>query len=193
MRRLGVLPLLLLAGCSLGGSAAALERSELDRLVLQPDDLPAAFVRFDHGRQLIADAPGGRRADATRFRRTGGWKARYRRTTGAAAGGPLVIESRADLFEAASGAEDDLDAAREDLEERPSEWKPIDDPGLGDESFAAAFVQRGVTVVRHYEVFWRRDNATASLKADGFEDKLSLADVLELARKQDRRIADAAD
>jgi hypothetical protein len=193
MRRLVAFPLLFLAGCSLGGSSGSLERNELDRLVLQPDDLHRQFVRFDHGRQLIADAPGGRRSDAARFGRTGGWKARYRRAAAAGTAGPLVIESRADLFDSAGGAEDDLEAARDDLEERPLKWQPIDDPGIGDESFAATFVQRGVNVVRHYEVFWRHDNATASLKADGYESKFAFGDVLELARKQDRRIADQAD
>jgi hypothetical protein len=37
-----------LAGCSLGdGDNAAITRSELEQLVLQPDDLPRVFVRVD--------------------------------------------------------------------------------------------------------------------------------------------------
>jgi hypothetical protein len=102
-----------------------------------------------------------------------------------------VIESRADLFGSASGAEDDFEAARAELDADGLGWMPIDEPGLGDESFAATFVQAGATGVRRYQVFWRDDNATATLEVDGFEGRLALADVLELARKQQQRIARA--
>jgi len=46
--------------------------------------------------------------------------------------------------------------------------------------------------VRNYQVVWRDDNAVASLTVNGFERKLALSDVLELARKQQRRLARAA-
>jgi hypothetical protein len=184
-----LLALLALAGCSLGGGEASIERGELEQLVLQPDDLPPVFVRFDAGRQVRADSPGGLRADPARFGREGGWKARYRRPGTAETPGPLVIYSRVDLFESVGGAKDDLEAARADLLDGELGWKPIDEPGLGDESFAATFVQGGV---RYYQVLWRDDNATASLDVNGFEGKLALADVLEFARKQQRRIAVAA-
>lgn len=192
MRRAVLLLVVILAGCSLGDDKASIEREELDGLVLQPGDVPPVFVRFDQGRQIRADAPSGSRADQSRFNRIEGWKARYRRSGTRETAGPLVIESRADLFESPEGAEQDLQAARTDLEAGAPAWKPIDEPGLGDESFAATFVQRGVTEVRYYQVVWRKDNATASLSANGFEGKLPLADVLELARKQDSRIARAA-
>jgi hypothetical protein len=187
-----VLGLLSLAGCSLGGDAASIEQSELDRLVLQPADLPSVFVRFDQGRQLSADAPSGRRADPSRFGRIDGWKARFRRPGAGRTAGPHVIESRADLFESASGAEDDFEAAREELAADGLGWMPIDEPGLGDESFAATVVQAGGGDVRRYRVFWRDDNATATLEVDGFDGKLALADALELAEKQQRWIARAA-
>jgi hypothetical protein len=185
-----LLALLGLAGCSLtGGNEASIERSELDRLVLQPEDLPRVFVRFDEGRQVAADSPTGRRADPSRFDRIEGWKTRYRRPGTARTPGPLVIESRADLFDSASGAEDDFEAARMDLSDQALGWEPIDKPGLGDESFVATSAQGDL---RYYLVFWRDDNATATLNVSGFEPRLSLAEVLALARKQDERLARAA-
>lgn len=192
--RLAALPLVLLvlAGCSLGGEEASLERRELGQLVLQPGDLPRLFFRFDEGRQLMADSPGGRRADPVRFGRVEGWKARYRRSGTVETAGPLVIESRADLFGSAGGAEDELESARSDLADSVLGWKPIDEPGIGDESFAATSVQPGVARVRHYQVFWRHENMTASLTANGFDGKFALADALALARKQQRRIERAA-
>jgi hypothetical protein len=186
--------LVALAGCSLGdGDDASITRSELEQLVLQPDDLPRVFVRFDEGRQISADSPGGRRADRSRFDRIEGWKARYQRPGTPTTAGPLVIVSRVDLFESADGAQQDLEAARADLSDRAAGWKAIDEPGLGDESFAATFVQEGPRPVRYYEVFWRDGNATAALDVSGFEGKLALADGLELARAQQRRIARAVD
>lgn len=176
------------AGCSLGGDEASIERKDLKGLVIQARDLPKTFVQFDEGPQLMADQPSGRRADPRRFGRQHGWKARYRRPGTAATAGPLVVESRVDLYESAGGAEDDFEAAREELAESQPGWQPIDEPGLGDESFAATFVQPGAGTVRHYQVFWRSDNATASVTVNGFEGNLPLADVLELARKQERRM-----
>jgi hypothetical protein len=185
-----MLTLVALAGCSFGGDGASIDRGELDRLVLQPGDLPAVFVRFDQGRQITADSPGGRRADRSRFGRIDGWKARYRRSGTPQTKGPLVIASSADLFDSSEGAEKDFDAARADLRDSAAGWKPIDDPGIGDESLAATFGQAGS--VRHYRVFWRDDNATATLDVNGHEGKVTLDHLLELARKQQRSIARAA-
>jgi hypothetical protein len=178
------------AGCSYGDDESSLGRGELSRMVLQPEDVARVFTRFDVGPQAFADAPTGSRSDPARFGRIAGWKARYRRRGTAETSGPLVIESRADVFDSSSGADDELDAARSDLTD---EWKPIDDPGLGDESFAATSVQPGFARVRHFQVVWREDNATGSLSVNGFDGRLSLSDALELARKQQRRIADAAE
>jgi hypothetical protein len=184
-----ILLVLSLTACVFGGDDAGITTGELERLVLQPEDLTGEFLRFDEGRQTRSETPLGRRSDPARFGRRDGWKARYRESRGA-----LVIESKADLFESSGGAEDDLDAARADLAEDESGWQPIDEPGLGDESFAATLVQPGAgTRVRYYQVVWREANVTASLNVNGFEGRLPLADVLELARKQERRISDASD
>ena len=194
MRRALLVLSVLLAGCSFGGEENnAVELGELSSLVLQAEDLPPVFEQFDEGRQALADNPGGGRADPQRFGRQDGWKSRYRRQGTPRTEGPLVVESRADLFDSTGGAEDELEAAREDLEAGALEWEPIDEPGLGDESFAATLVQGGGTSgVRFYQVVWRQANVTASLSVNGFEGRLALAEALELARKQERRISDAS-
>jgi hypothetical protein len=194
VRRAVLLLVLLLAGCSLDGDdGSTIGVAKLSGLVLQPEDLPPVFQRFDEGRQVSADDPGGSRSDPQRFGRQEGWKSRYRRSGTPRTEGPLVIESRADLFESSGGAKDELDAARQDLEESDLDWQPIDEPGLGDESFAATFVQGGGTSeVRFYQVVWREDNVTASLNLNGFEGRVALSEALELARKQERRISSAA-
>jgi hypothetical protein len=191
-----LLVLLGLAGCSLmgGDGGASIEVAELQKLVLQPDDLPRSFERFDEGRQIAADLPVGARADPARFGRQDGWKARYRRAGTLQTTGPLVIESKADLFDSSNGAKDDFDAARADADESEPEWQPIGEPGLGDKSFAATLLEGTQTSgVRFYQVVWREDNATASLNVNGFARGLTLEDVLELARAQERRIAAVAE
>jgi hypothetical protein len=191
-----LLAILGLAGCSLTGDdgGTSIEVAELEKLVLQPNDLPRSFVRFDEGRQIAADLPEGARADPARFGRLDGWKARYRRAGSVETAGPLVIESKADVFDSGEGAEHDFDAARADTDESEPEWQPIGEPGLGDESFAATLLQGSETSgVRFYQVVWREDNAVASLNVNGFARGRAHEDALELARAQEKRIETVAD
>ena len=190
MRRLVlVTTAVLLAGCSLGGGeGATIEEEDLNMLVLQPGDLPSSFVRFDEGRQGIADTPGGARGDPDRFGRIEGWKARYRRPGSAETTGPLVVESRADVFESTSGAEDELAATE------PSGFTKIEAPELGDEARAFETLQAGAGEgVRYYQLAWREDEATGSVLVSGFEGKFVLEDAVELARRQAKRLSDAAE
>jgi hypothetical protein len=191
-----LLAILGLAGCSFIGDddGASIEVAELEMLVLQPDDVPRGFTRFDEGRQIAADLPEGARADPARFGRKDGWKARYRRAGTVLTTGPLVIESKADVFDSGEGAEDDFEAARAETDESEPEWQPIGEPGLGEESFAATLLQGTESSgVRFYQVVWREDNAVASLNVNGFARGLALEDALELARGQERRIEAAAE
>jgi hypothetical protein len=190
------LAILGLSGCSLTGDdgAPSIEAAELKKLVLQPDDLPSSFTRFDEGRQIAADLPEGARADPARFGRRDGWKARYRRAGTVQTTGPLVIESKADVFDSGEGAGDDFEAARAETDESEPEWQPIGEPGLGDESFAATLLQGPESSgVRFYQVVWREDNAVASLNLNGFARGLALEDALELARAQEKRIETVAE
>jgi len=197
-RRFGVLLLLaatFLAGCMGDGDRATFSADDLSKVVLQPTDLSRVWLQFDEGRQASADAPTGSRADPERFSRLDGWKARYRRAGTASTRGPLVIESRADVFEAQSGAEKDLKALGADLAEggdAATPWEKLPAPSLGDEALAVTLSQgTGASAVRYYLVGWRQDNLTASLLVNGFERRTTLGDVLTLARKQHRHLAAA--
>jgi len=178
---------LVVAAC--GGGEDPISSARLPELVLQPADLPGIWVRFDEGRQGRADALPGQRADADRFGREGGWKARYRRPGSADTPGPLVIESRADLFADRGGAEDELDVIRDGRgASLASGARPITAPSIGHDAVAAT-VRQGA--VRYYLVAWRQENVVATLVVNGFARSFTLADVERLARKQERRIARA--
>lgn len=185
--------LLALAGCAGIGEddAGTIAEADLPNLVLQPDDLTGSWLQFDEGPQATADAPAGVRGDPSRFGRVEGWKARYRRSGTAATQGPLVVESRADLFDGEDGAEDDFRALEDDLEAGRllGSGERVDAPTLGDETVAATLRQgEGGAALRYFVVAWRQDAVTASVLVNGFDRGTKLSDVLELARKQQRRI-----
>ena len=181
------------SGCADDDDEPPLVRSELPRLVLQPDDLTPEWSSFDEGRQARADALTGARADPGRFGRLDGWKARYRRPGSVQTEGPLVVESRADLFGAVSGAEQDFDAAVEELEQSTGPSRPVERLDLGDEgrSLVGAAGSTGELVT--VTVVWRERNVVATVTANGFSGSLSAADVAELARLQQQRLASARD
>jgi hypothetical protein len=184
----------LVAGCAGGdGDEQAVPMTKMRLVVLQPADLSKAFVRFDEGPVRLADTPPGPRGDPGRFGREGGWKARYRRPGSPVTKGPLVVESRIDLFNGEDGAKSEFDAYREELEnEAGGAGRWLDVPRLGDDALAASSGPSGVAnSVRAFRLVWRDGNVTAAIAANGFQGRLRLADVLELARKQQRRIAAA--
>lgn len=178
---------LLLAGCDLGdgGGSATIDEARLNELVLQPDDLPAAFRQFDEGRQAIADRPAGARSDPARFGRIDGWKARYQRPGSARTKGPIVIVSLADVFESSDGAKDELEAIAE------GGFDELEEPDVGDEARAWESLQSSAGGgTRYYLIVWREENATASVLVSGFE--LTFDDALALAHKQAARLSRAA-
>lgn len=175
-------------GC-MSHEEAAVERKELPQLVLQPRDLPAGWIQFDGGRQLRADAPQGERSEPTRFGRVEGWKARYRRPGSPSTEGPLVVESRADLFDDSGGAESDFEAA---VRELAAGGRPLDAPDLGEEAHARTSGDERKGGVRFFTVVWRDANVLATLSVNGFHGRVEAEDVVELARKQQARIQRAA-
>jgi hypothetical protein len=188
-----VLPVLVaLAGCT--GNAELIPERALPQLVLRQADLPPGFVRFDWGPMSQRDLEPGPREDPNRFGRQGGWKARYRRTEPQGGAGPLVVESRADVFGSEEGAEQDLAAYRTQFQQAPPGGSagrlPI--TPIGDEAVAVTFVQSGVRPVRYITVAWRLDNVTASILVSGFDGELAVADALALARKQHARLTRAS-
>ena len=172
MRRAALILVPLLAGgCGGGGGGGTISARRLDDLVLQPADVSTSFRHV-----FIRTLTGAPQLTV-----------RYTRAAAPTTHGPQVIESSVHVFGSHRAADAGVDDELAALRRRPG-WMPIDEPGVGDESFAGTLVRGGV---RYYEVFWRDSNATASLHVNGFEQRLPLADVLELARKQQRRIAQA--
>lgn len=182
---------LTLAGCS--GGDERIEADSARRLVLQAEDVPREFERFDFGRTAQADLPAGARADPGRFGREGGWKARYRRGGTAETAGPLVIVSLVDVFDSRGGAEEELAAVGAELDE-PAEpvVTPVTrlaDPTLGDGAVAwSAVVPAQPRNSVFLTVAWRHENVAASVSVNGFEGRLRLEDALRLARKQQARL-----
>jgi hypothetical protein len=177
------------AGC--GSSAARITAKQLPTLVLQPRDLPSAFERFDEGAQVSLDRVPGPRYDTARFGRQGGWKARYRRAGTTVTPGPLVVESRADVFGSSSDARDDLAAYRDQFAHAVAAHL-LRAPRLGDEAVAMTQLQPGTPGVRYYSIAWRNANATGSVTASGFDGRLTFAQALALARAAERHMARAA-
>jgi hypothetical protein len=167
-RAAGLVLALALSGCGVGESKRTIDPAERDQLVLQPGDLPAGYRRSRGDLQPLL--------------------VRYRWSGDEQAVGALVVESTAEVFASQSAAEEALAAARERLDAAEPEWQPIGEPGLGDESFGATVL----TDVRYYRVHWREANAAASIRIEGTEGELAFEDVLEVARKQERRLATAA-
>lgn len=184
-----MLAALAVAGCT--GDSSGIPENTLSTLVLQLADLPEPFSQFDEGRQGAAETTGAFRTDPTRFGRVEGWKARYRRSGTTSTPGPLVIESRADLFDSDEGAGKDLDAYRRELEQvvQATGGRRLASFELGSEAVGITFREDRV---RFFRIAWRHANATALLFVNGFDKRLELADVLALARKQQRRLEDAA-
>lgn len=182
-----------LVSCT-GGSGVPVRA--LPDLVLHPADLPPGFRQFDVGRITRPDIPPGPRVDPARFDRLDGWKARYTRAGSPTTTGPLVVESRADVFQAEYGADRDLAAYRaqfeRDIREGGDSGRLLAAPAIGDEAVAMTVVQQGDNTVRFYTVAWRQGNVTASVSINGFDGNLSLEDAVRLARAQSARIADAA-
>lgn len=180
---------LAVAGCA--GDSSGISEDALSTLVLQRADLPAPFVQFDDGRQGAVETTGAFRLDPGRFGRIDGWKARFRRPGTPSTPGPLVIESRADIFTGDDGASKDLDAYRRELDAtvETGGGRRLTSLDIGEEAVGITFRENRV---RFFRIAWRHANATALLFVNGFEGVLGRAEVVALARKQQRRLEDAA-
>ena len=161
--------------------------------VLQPSDLPPVFSQFDGGKLVGSDLHPGPRETMERFDRLGGWKARYRRSGSSRTRGPLVVQSLVDVFPDAAGARKDLDAYTDEfaltVTRSGGAAQLLESPRLGADAVAFLRSQTGSPGTSFYTIAWRYGNVTASVSADGFESRLTLAQVLALARLQQRRIA----
>lgn len=179
---------LTLLGCG-SSSGPTIPKSAIGKTVLQRSDLPKGFAAFYLGPQVAADQTPAR-SDPSRFGRAGGWIARYRRNGSAKTVGPLVVSSRADVFRDTGGAKRDFAIYRGELT-RPGTTQ-IDVGKLGAEAVGVTTVQPGTLSIRSYSIAWREANATAELDLNGFVRKLTLANALALARKQEARLRNSA-
>jgi hypothetical protein len=188
MRRLVPLALVLaLAGC---GGGPTISASGLGNRILRARDVGSGFSSFYDNRQTALDTQGTPRADQSRFDRKGGWVARFKRSGAANRPGPLLVESRIDVFAGSSGAKKDLDLYRGMYASAPGQGvHALALPELGDEAVGQTFVQAGARPLRFFRVAWRYRNATAQVLAEGFDGKLREADAVRLARAQQRRLA----
>jgi hypothetical protein len=170
-------------GCG-GDSEKGYEAGQLEDMVVLADDLEGQrWTRFDWGTQVRSDQPAGARSNPDRFGRLDGWKARYRRPGTRQTEGPLVVESRADVFEDKDGARQDYETYGSELERAGLQLEP--QSGLGDAGIVATIVDNGV---RFYLVQWRHDNSVASINVNGYDGKLTKEHAVELARKQLERM-----
>jgi hypothetical protein len=189
MRRCAFLLIALaLAGC--GSGKASISKGRLPTLVLQARDVPA-FSEFGNGPQARADMHPGPRGDPARFDRLGGWIARYRRpgiVSARRSKGPLVIESRADVFPSSGAAKKDLRAYEAEYEAASAEIRVerVSPPRIGDDTIVFRF---GSGLDHFVLVAWREANATASVLVEG--SSVALPDAARLARLQQARIAAA--
>jgi hypothetical protein len=196
VRRPLLLVLLALGVAACGSSGPKIPETALSRLVLAPRDV-RPLLQFDVGPQVRLDNLVGPRKDPTRFGREGGWKARYRRSGSPATTGPLVLESRADVFKSASGAKRDLDAYEEEFREAinvaPTSRHFLTAPTIGDSAVAMTILQPGApgSAIRFYRIAWRDHNATASVLVEGFDGKLGFATATRLARRQETHLRSA--
>jgi hypothetical protein len=179
---------LALAAC-MGDEEPTLVESDLPTLVLRQEDLSGSWIQFTFNPPTPADGPTGARADPTRFGRTAGWLARYRRPPEAQGRGAFVVESRVDLFETSDGADNELEAARAELTEAK---QAVEAPELGDEAAAGEAEQQILSgSVRFYTFVWRHENVAATLVVQAFEEDFQVEDAVALARRQAERITTA--
>ncbi len=161
---LTVAGVLLVAGCG-GSSAPNIPPTPPSALVLAARDLPPGFER-------VGARDGG--------------PARFRRESTPSTGGPLVVTSRAEVFPERDAAERDLDAYRKRYAAEPGGRLAIA-PNVGDDAVASTKLDAGGA--RVYRIAWRDRNVTAAISVEGNEGKLRLPDVVDLAQRQEDRIA----
>jgi len=175
------------AACDGGSTIAA---SKLSQLVLREQDMPG-FTSFSSGPQVRLDNQGTVRADASRFGREGGWIIRLHPAESTRTTGPLVVESRADLFKTLEGAKSDMGAYRAVFSQLSGEHKQIAVSGLGQDAVGVTFTQPGSRPLRFFRLAWRYQNATASITVEGFDGQVNQEDAMALAHKQEKGIEGA--
>jgi hypothetical protein len=183
-----VVALIASSGCG-KGSTKPVSGRVLQKLVLQQTDLPG-FGQFAFGRELRSELDPAFAGDPRKFGRQDGWAARYRRARRGP--GPLTVASVIDEFARPSDAGDLLAAVR-DQERKTSAasgLKTFQPSNLGDDDVGVATARPSAKGVRFVRVTWRRGRFVASVTALGYTQRMSVDEVVALARKQNQRLPD---
>jgi hypothetical protein len=180
---------LVLAACGAQG-AKPLSDDQLQTLVLQADDLPPLLERFSFEQELRSEQNPVLAGDPNRFDRQNGWVARYRRRGNPRAHGPLTVASTIEMFARSAGASQYLDAIEKSDKEVASAngLQEITVPAIGAKSHALASARSPRGSIRYVIVTWRDGRFVASVSASGYAELMSVADVVALARSQERRV-----
>jgi hypothetical protein len=181
---LAVLGLAVVAGC---GSSSRISSADVKHLVLTKADLHGQFQPFSKGPTAGLDTQGTSRSSPGRFGRKAGWVVRFRRI-GAAKKGAAIVVSTVDVFGDSGGASSDLEAYGNDFARQAKDGlaERFTVSGLGDKSAAVGVAGPGGG--KTFVVAWIERNASASVTAISVGKDITLADVVSLARLQQKRL-----
>jgi hypothetical protein len=183
-----VLAVALLAGCGGGSARPKLPDGKLQKLVLQEQDLPA-YDQFVFEREVASDFNPVLHREPNELGRQNGWTARYRRVRSRGSGA-LTVSSIADVFGRDSDAKKFLDAVDElQAQVGPANGLKKLALDLGDQAVGYATANALPSGVRSVQVMWRKGRYVGTITATGFTRQMSVANVVALARKQDRRLS----
>jgi hypothetical protein len=163
------------------------------RMVIQLADLPAGFGR-DQG-AYVSNAElakqGDSRKDYVKLGRLTGYNVTYKRPGFT---GVLVLDAFASIYRSNAGAHDSLRLSLSGAAKDGGagfRWIPSG-PVLGSEArvYAVSTKQNGMPV-EYYTVAWRHGRVFAEVICGGVSGRISSAEAMALARKQEARIAAA--
>jgi hypothetical protein len=180
-----------------GSHAAAKDPAQL---VVQLSDLPTGFTatsRRTRPNATVAKETGVPLATLTGWGRIGGFQAEYDRSVDPAAPprGAATVSAAASTYRTAKGLQQAYVASVKRIAETPAARNVARaaPTGLGDGAklWEARLKQDGVSVVL-YTVVWRRAGTLSHVAVAGVAGRLTAADALAIARKQDARVRAAA-
>ncbi|MDP8956118.1 MAG: hypothetical protein M3N24_04060 [Actinomycetota bacterium] len=185
--KIAIALLLICAVASACTGSTLISSERASSLVLQPGDVPPGLARFDfgpenpQGRPFAGNREAGLRAASV---------ARYRQVDPSDTEGPVVVESRAEVFagkdEASAQLERKISAAA-------PRGRPVSVPKIGDQTVARTFTQRATPVdARFFVIVWQHVNAVGLITVQGFDGNVQLRDAVSLALAQQRRMARAS-
>lgn len=195
-----VVVLLVVALAPLEAAAATAAVREPSRMVVQLADLPTGFTattRRERPNATVAKETGVKLETLRAWGRVDGFEAAYDRPVDPSAPprGAAMVSSAVSVYRGASGLRKAFAASVKRIGDAGKpRHVPKTLPGkVGDEArlWETRFSQDGIPIVL-YTVVWRSDRALAHVAVAGVAGRLTAADALAIARKQDVRLRAAA-